>query len=128
MVLFVDYNDVFRAPLAAAFYTQTYRKPAHSAGVYADEGAQLGDAVRPKMLDTHRARCLSASMLAKADAVWCVTAAIARHLTEEHPEAKQKIHALPDIPDPTGSGKEGYAQCEQHICRIIEEMMGCQYT
>lgn len=128
MILFVDYNDVFRAPLAAALYTQICGKPAHSAGVYADAGAQLGDAVRPKQLDAHRARCLSASMLAKADAVWCVTAAIAQHLTEEHPEARQKIHALPEIADPTGSGRAGYAQCEQHIRRIIEEMTTCQHA
>ena len=113
MILFVDYNDVFRAPMAAALYTQKHGRRAYSAGVYAEEGAQLG---------THLARQLSASMLAKADEIWCVTAAIARHLTEEHPEASKKIHALPEISDPAGSGRDGYARCEQRIRRIVEEM------
>lgn len=122
MILFVDYNDVFRAPMAAALYTQKHGRRAYSAGVYAEEGVQLGDAIRPKQLRTHLARQLSASMLAKADEIWCVTAAIARHLTEEHPEASKKIHALPEISDPAGSGRDGYARCEQRIRRIVEEM------
>lgn len=121
MILYVDYNDVCRAPLAAAIHAQIYGEPAYSAGVYADDGAAVCDAVRPKLLDGHRSRSLSVSVLEKADAIWCVTAAIARHLMEEHPEQKQKIHAMEDIPDPSGMGKQAYEQCADSIRRQLEE-------
>ena len=29
---------------------------------------------------------------------------------------------VPEISDPAGSGRDGYARCEQHIRRIVEEM------
>lgn len=120
MILFVDYNDVCRAPLAAAVYTQVHGKKAYSAGVYADEGAAVCDAVRPALLDGHRARRLSGSMLDKADAIWCVTAAIARHLAEEQPKYAGKIHALEDIDDPGGMGKQAYEACSEEIRRQVE--------
>ena len=121
MILYVDYNDVCRAPLAAAMHARVYGEHAYSAGVYADEGAAVCDAVRPKLLDGHRSRRLSQAMLEKADAVWCVTAAIARHLAEEHPAHAGKIHAMEDIPDPSGMGKQAYAQCAEDIRRQLEE-------
>lgn len=122
MILFVDINDVCRAPLAAALYARGHSTPAHSAGVYAQDGAALGDAVRPAILDGHRSRALSAAMLEKADGVWCVTAAIARHLAEEHPQHAHKIRALDDIPDPFGMGREAYAQCAARIRAQVEEL------
>lgn len=121
MILYVDYNDVCRAPLAAAIHAQIYGEHAYSAGVYADEGAAICDAVRPKLLDGHRAHALSASMLEKADELWCVTAAIAHHLTAEHPMYAHKIHAMEDVPDPFGMGQQAYEQCAAQIRRQLEE-------
>lgn len=123
MLLFVDINDVFRAPMAALLYHQMSGQPAHSAGVYVKEGSALGDAVRPYELDGHSSRMLSASMLEKADAVWCMTAAIARHLREDHPQYAQKIHAMEDIPDPVGTGAQGYADCIPLIRAGVEAML-----
>lgn len=122
MILFVDINDVCRAPLAAALYRRTHGTEAYSAGVYADEGAALCDAVRPALLDGHTARQLSTSMLQKADAVWCVTAAIARHLAEEHPQDAHKIHAMQEIDDPAGMGRDAYQACAQRIRAQVEGM------
>lgn len=122
MILFVDYNDVCRAPLAAAVYERIHRKKAYSAGVYVDEGAFVCDEVRPALLDGHKACRLSAAMLDKADEIWCVTAAIARHLAEEQPKHAAKIHAMTDIPDPIGMGKGAYAQCAEEIRRQVEGM------
>ena len=122
MVLFVDINDVCRAPLAAALYRRTYGKPAHSAGVYADEGAALCEAVCPPLIREHRSRQLSAAILEKADVVWCVTAAIARHLAEEYPQQAHKIHAMTDIEDPFGMGKEAYARCAEEVRAQVEDL------
>lgn len=122
MVLFVDINDVCRAPLAAALYQRACGKPAYSAGVYADEGAALCKAVCPPLIGAHRSRQLSAAMLEKADDVWCVTAAIARHLAEEHPQQAHKIHAMADIEDPFGMGNEAYARCADEIRAQVEEL------
>ncbi|MDO5784253.1 MAG: hypothetical protein Q4P20_04225 [Eubacteriales bacterium] len=122
MILFVDINDVCRAPLAAELYRRTHDADAHSAGVYADEGAALCDAVRPALLDGHVSRQLSASMLEKADAVWCVTAAIARHLAEEYPQHAHKIHAMQEIDDPAGMGRGAYEACARRIRTQVEGM------
>lgn len=121
MILYVDYNDVCRAPLAAAIHARIYGEHAYSAGVYADEGAAICDAVRPKLLDGHRAHQLSASMLEKADVIWCVTTAIAHHLIAEHPEYANKIYAMEDVADPFGMGAQAYEQCAAHIRRQMEE-------
>lgn len=122
MILFVDINDVCRAPLAAELYRRTHGAEAYSAGVYADEGAALCDAVRPALLDGHVSRQLSDAMLQKADAVWCVTAAIARHLAQEHPQYAHKIHAMQEIDDPAGMGRGAYEACVQHIRAQVEGM------
>ena len=122
MILFVDVNDVCRAPLAAALYRRIHGAQAHSAGVYTDEGACLCDAVRPALLDGHTARQLSEAMLEKADAVWCVTAAIARHLEEDSPQFAHKIHAMQEVPDPTGMGRKAYEACEQQLRAQVEGM------
>lgn len=122
MILFVDINDVCRAPLAAQLYEQRRGLPAHSAGIYAQEGVCLGDAVRPTELDGHRAQPLSAAMLEKADVVWCVTAAIAQHLAEEYPQHAHKIQPMGELPDPFGMGRSAYERCAQQIYTQVEAL------
>ncbi len=122
MVLFVDINDVFRAPLAAALYRHTCGRTAHSAGIYVDEGAALCEALCPPLLRGHRSRPLSAAMMEKADCVWCVTAAIARQLAETYPRHAHKLRAMADIADPFGMGGAAYAQCERDIRAQMEAM------
>lgn len=122
MLVFIDYNDVCRAPLAAKLYTQIHGKQAYSAGVYADEGAKLCDEVRPALLDGHTSRKLTVPMLEQANEIWCVTAAIARHLTEQQPQYAYKIHAMQEISDPFGMGSEAYQQCVQQIRIQVEAM------
>lgn len=122
MVLFVDINDVCRAPLAARLYEQGHGGAAHSAGVYAFPGAALGDAVRPAELDGHTAQLLSGAMLDKAERVWCVTAAIACHLLAQYPQHAHKIRAMDDVPDPFGGGREAYLACAQQLRAQLEEL------
>ncbi|HBI64733.1 MAG TPA: hypothetical protein DDX51_06400 [Clostridiales bacterium] len=122
MILFVDINDVCRAPAAARIYRSLHQKPAHSAGVYADEGAALGAGICPELLSGHTARVLSGSVLDKADEVWCVTGAIARHLAQEHPRQAHKIHAMRDVDDPFGGGRTAYEHCIRQIRAQVEEM------
>ncbi len=122
MVLFVDIDDVCRAPLAARLYEQTHGVPAHSAGVYAHPGTALGDAVRPARLDGHTSQMLSDAMMDKAQCVWCVTAAIARHLTAQYPQHAHKIRAMEDVPDPLGTGRDGYLACERRLRAQVEEL------
>lgn len=122
MILFVDINDVCRAPLAAILYNRSHGTPAYSAGVYADEGAALCEEICPPLLHGHQSRQLSDAVVEKAQEIWCVTAAIARHLMEEYPQQAHKIHAMEDIPDPFGMGKEIYMQCADDIRIQVEAL------
>lgn len=123
MVLFVDINDVCRAPLAARLYEQTHEMQAHSAGIYAQPGAALGDAVRSALLHGHRAQMLSHTMVEKAKYVWCVTAAIAWHLSQEYPQYADKIQAMEDVSDPFGMGRRAYEQCQRELRAQVEKLI-----
>lgn len=128
MILFVDINDTCRAPIAAAC-AGTHGLTACSAGVYSMEGlgpdAAAVRAARAQGLDLsgHTARSLEDPLLAQADAVYCMTAAIARHLREERPECAVKLRPFAEIGDPFGGSEEGYAACVQQIRRGVEALL-----
>ena len=123
MILFVDYNDVCRAALAAAYYEMLHRKRAQSAGVYADVGAALGKSVCPALLAKHTARQLTEKMVNHAETICCVTEAIAKHLRETYPQEAYKICAMADdIADPLGQGKKAYLDCAQQIKQQVKAM------
>lgn len=122
MILFVDYNDVCRAALAAAYYEKLHGKRAQSAGVYADVGAALGKTVCPPELEKHTARQLTEKMVNHAEKIYCVTYAIARHLSETYPQQAHKIDAMEDIADPLGQGRQAYLDCARQIKIQVEAM------
>ena len=123
MILFVDINDVFRAPMAAYWYQTISGIPAHSAGVYAQEHSCLCDAVRPQELDGYFSEQISDTMMKKADKIYCVTASVAEHLKEEYPQYKHKIYVMENIEDPIGMGRNGYAQYANDIRTRVEDLL-----
>ena len=126
MILFLDIDDVCRAPLAAALYRKTHSgRFACSAGVYAAPGTEInhnavraGEAVGVSV-EGHTSRAVCAQDIADAKAVVCMNQAIAEYVRREHPEAAERIHAL-EIPDPFGSTE--YEACAREIAKQVEEL------
>ena len=149
-VLFVCTGNTCRSPMAAALLNDMARPrevcsavgdavpfprlSAESAGLFAAEGApispnalealrQAGVAPVPSADYTrHRARTVTADMVAAADLVVGITAAHAMELTMRFPEAAGKITALPmDIPDPYGGTLADYTAClaQLRVCLSI---------
>ena len=126
MILFLDIDDVCRAPLAAALYQKTHPgKAACSAGVYAAPDTAInhnavcaGEAIGVSV-EGHTSRAVCAQNIADAKAVFCMTQAIAEYVRREHPEAAERIYAL-EIPDPFGSTE--YEACAREIAKQVEEL------
>lgn len=126
MILFLDIDDVCRAPLAAALYQKTHPgKAVSSAGVYAAPDTEInhnavraGEAVGVSV-EGHTSRGVCAQDIADADMVCCMTEAIAEYVRRDHPEAAERIHAL-EIADPFGSVE--YEACAREIARQVEEL------
>lgn len=126
MILFLDIDDVCRAPLAAALYRETHSgRFACSAGVYAAPDTEINhNAVRAGeaigvSVEGHTSRAVCAQDIADAKAVVCMTQAIAEYVLRDHPEAAERIHAL-EIPDPFGSTE--YEACAREIAKQVEEL------
>lgn len=126
MILFLDIDDVCRAPLAAALYRKTHSgRFACSAGVYVAPGTEINhNAVRAGeaigvSVEGHTSRAVCAQDIADAKAVVCMTQAIAEYVRRDHPEAAERIHAL-EIPDPFGSTE--YEACAREIAKQVEEL------
>ena len=125
-ILFLDIDDVCRAPLAAALYRKTHSgRFACSAGVYAAPGTEInhnavraGEAVGVSV-EGHTSRAVCAQDIADAKAVVCMNQAIAEYVRREHPEAAERINAL-EIPDPFGSTE--YEACAREIAKQVEEL------
>lgn len=126
MILFLDIDDVCRAPLAAALYRKTHSgRFACSAGVYAAPDTEInhnavcaGEAIGVSV-EGHTSRAVCAQDIADAKAVVCMTQAIAEYVLRDHPEAAERIHAL-EIPDPFGSTE--YEACAREIAKQVEEL------
>lgn len=123
-VLFLDIDDVCRAPLAAALYQKTHpHKMAHSAGVYTAPGTEInGNAVHAGAvfgvsLDGYRSRAVTEQDIRDAGAVYCMTEAIAEYVRRDYPDASERIYAL-EIADPFGSA--AYEACAWEIAQKTE--------
>ncbi len=139
-ILFVCTGNTCRSPMAAALLNHTVRsRPvcaacadssespalvAASAGLYAADGApmtpaavralQVAGVVPVAVSDytAHRARTVTAELLAEADEVIAMTAAHAMELMMRFPEHAAKIETLPmDIADPYGGDDATYRAC-----------------
>ena len=148
-VLFVCTGNTCRSPMAAALLNElsrpreicsacgelctTPRFAASSAGLFAREGDPItpaaADALRaagiPPRPDNdypaHRARLVSAEMVAEADEIVGLTASHAMQLMLRFPEAASKIRTLPmDISDPFGGDAEVYRACLAQLRYALE--------
>ena len=148
-VLFVCTGNTCRSPMAAALLNEMSRPQeicsadgelcavprfaASSAGLFAREGdpitPEAADALRtagvPARPDndyvSHRARLVSAEMMADADEIVGLTASHAMQLMLRFPEAASKIRTLPmDIPDPFGGSAQDYRACLAQLRYALE--------
>ena len=148
-ILFVCTGNTCRSPMAAALLNEMSRPReicsacgelcvaprfvASSAGLFANEGEPItpaamaalqsaGIASRPDNdYASHRARLVSAEMVADADEIVGLTASHAMQLMLRFPEAASKISTLPlDIPDPYGGTPEVYRACLALLRRALQ--------
>ena len=139
-VLFVWTGNTCRSPMAAALLNDMARPKeicsaagelcaspryvAASAGLYPSEGDPIAPAAADALQGAgiisrpdndylaHRARMVSAELVAEADEIVGLTASHAMQLVMRFPEAASKISTLPmDIPDPYGGTPEVYRAC-----------------
>ena len=147
-VLFVCTGNTCRSPMAAALLNDLSRPReicsaqgeltgaryvAASAGLYAQEGEPITPAAAAALQDegiacrpdndylSHRARLVSADMVAEADVIVGLTASHAMQLLLRFPEAASKIGTLPmDIADPFGGSPAVYRDCLSQLRYAIE--------
>ena len=148
-VLFVCTGNTCRSPMAAALLNEmsrpkeicsacgelcaTPRLTASSAGLYASDGdpitPEAADALREAGVASrpdnnyiaHRARTVSAALVAEADEIVGLTASHAMQLILRFPEAASKIRTLPmDISDPFGGNAEVYRACLAQLRYALE--------
>ena len=147
-VLFVCTGNTCRSPMAAALLNEMSRPreicsacgalsvpryTAVSAGLF----AQAGDPITKEAADAllasgvvsrpdndylaHRARPVSAELIAEADEIVGLTASHAMQLMLRFPEAASKIRTLPvDIADPFGGSAQVYQDCLAQLKYAIE--------
>ncbi len=139
-ILFVCTGNTCRSPMAAALLNHMVRPRevcsacadavevppmvATSAGLYAADGAPITPAAANALraagivptagndYTAHRARTVTADMMAQADEVIAITGRHAMELMLRFPEHAAKIETLPmDIADPYGGGDAVYREC-----------------
>ncbi len=148
-VLFVCTGNTCRSPMAAALLNElsrpreicsaqgelcvTPRFAATSAGLFAREGDPITQAAAEALREAgipprpdndytaHRARLVSAELVAEADEIVGLTASHAMQLMLRFPEAACKIRTLPvDVSDPFGGSAEVYRACLAQLRYALE--------
>lgn len=154
VILFVCTGNTCRSPMAAALFNDMMRPRevcsacademdirmenavARSAGLYANEGDPITQeaaralreaGVRPVPgydYNAHRARTVTADMMAEAHRVIAISAAHAMELTFRFPEYAAKISTMPmDIADPFGRGDAVYRECLMQLRYCLQLLM-----
>lgn len=146
-ILFVCTGNTCRSPMAAALLNDLSRPRelcsmsagedgprfvATSAGLYATDGAPITPMAAAALAEAgvvatpindytaHRARTVTAAMMAAADEVVAMTGMHAMELLLRFPEHAAKIGTLPlDIPDPYGGDAVRYRDCLQLLLHAI---------
>jgi len=148
-ILFVCTGNTCRSPMAAALLNDLARPreicsacgelcvtpqyAASSAGLYANAGDPITPAAAEALREagvvsrpdndylSHRARPVSAALVAEADEIVGLTASHAMQLLLRFPEAASKIRTLPiDIPDPFGGTADTYRECLAQLRCALE--------
>ncbi|HEV2853841.1 MAG TPA: hypothetical protein VHC97_13650 [Thermoanaerobaculia bacterium] len=150
LLLFVCGGNTCRSPMAVAVaraelaarlripWRDFARSPvqAVSAGVKAETGRPLTSEARIALREIgvpagrHRARPVTAGMISRAEAVFCMTKSQREAVIALVPEAAGKTVCLDpdgDVPDPIGHGQEVYRECLARIRgavrRRLDEML-----
>lgn len=123
-ILFVCTGNTCRSPMAAELFNLLARETgkqsrADSCGLSvpfpmpAAQEAVAAAAARGFDLSAHRARPVSAALLADTDQVYGMTQAHLRALAARFPEYQSKLSLLPcgQVPDPYGGDGAVYAAC-----------------
>ncbi len=147
-ILFVCTGNTCRSPMAAAWLNHMVRPRevcsacaeipklppmvAASAGLYAVDGAPITPAAANTLREAgvvptpendytaHRARTVTAEMMAQADEVIAISGRHAMELMMRFPEHAGKIETLPiDIADPYGGSAQVYRECLDMISYAI---------
>ena len=148
-ILFVCTGNTCRSPMASALLNDMARPHeicsaqgelcvaprlvASSAGLYASEGEPITPAAAQALRESgvlprpdndytaHRARLVSAELVAEADEIVGLTASHAMQLMLRFPEAAPRIRTLPmDIADPYGGTQEIYHTCLAQLRYALE--------
>lgn len=137
-LLFVCTGNTCRSPMAKVLAERTLAEAGiagwevASAGVAALAGAratqEAKDAVTARGLDLsgHRARLLSAELLAEADLILVMTQRHKSLILQSSPHVAAKVHTLPefvgknkDVPDPYGGNFAHYQQTMREVELLI---------
>lgn len=138
-ILFVCTANICRSPVAEGLLRQRlqedglYGWTVSSAGTWAQQRRAAAStsiellAERGIDISNHRAREVTAELLAAADLILCMEAGHAEALRVEFPEAAERIYLLSEmagdkqnVDDPYGGPYQGYVKMVDELSQLIE--------
>ena len=139
LFVFVCSGNTCRSPMAAAIARAEIGSARGRAGwraLSAGLRPQLGAPMTPEAAvalralgvapGEHRARAITAELVARAEAVFCMTQALRQGVCALAPEEAGKIICLDpegDVPDPIGHPLPVYARCAERLRELIRQRL-----
>ena len=135
VVCFVCTGNTCRSPMAEAVMKSRGHRNTFSRGIAAWDGAPISENAVAALRDAgieaspendyeaHRAKNISDDDMARADVIYCMTAAHASRLFFSYPQYAGKIRVMPtEISDPFGGDLEVYKKTLDEIKTAIAEI------